>query len=223
VTRLSGPRTALPTTERHDKDRHSSSYQDRNLHYDKFLLKRPTKGDPPAEALILPDKTMLIQGLGDIWLLVQAGTIVIRKLHAAATTAPQEVKDLIDDAATFKALLRQTESSIYRHGTVLKRHNDVKAAIVLVFRRCGDMLDHLERIANAYENIVEREGEAPGDERRRRQWLKAIDNAYKAYQRVRWTTEDGALRELRQLLHEHEAHLQIVMSSLSMLVKSGTF
>jgi len=166
---------------------------------------------------------MLIQGLGDIWLLVQAGTIVIQKLYAAATTAPQEVKDLIDDAATFKALLRQTEISIHKHGTILRQHDDVKAAIVRVFRRCGDMLDHLERIANSYESIVETEGEASGDERRRKQWLKAIDNAYKAYRRVRWTTEDGALRELRHLLHEHEGRLQTVMSSLSMLVKLGTF
>lgn len=166
---------------------------------------------------------MLIQGLGDIWLLIQAGTTVIQKLRAAATTAPQEVKDLIDEAATFKAWLIQTQISIHTHGKILRQHDDVKAAIVRVFRRCGEMLDHLEMIANCYKSIVEKEGEAPGDERRRKQWLKAIDNAYKAYQRVKWTTEDEALRGLRHLLHEHEAHLQTVMSSLSMLVELGTF
>jgi hypothetical protein len=158
---------------------------------------------------------MLIQGLGDIWLLVQGATFALQTLKDAAKNAPREVKDLIEDVENLKLCLKGIEGVIDSQGAVLRPHDDIKKGMVQVLRRCAEMVDGLERIAASHKSIVQTEGEVSGEEAKRKQWLLAMDKAYRAYLRIKWTTMDAAITDIRTLLQQHMSALQMIMTSVA--------
>lgn len=158
---------------------------------------------------------MLVQGLGDIWLLVRAATFALQTLKDAAKNAPREVKDLIEDVANLKLCLKRIEGIVNNQGAVLKPHDDIKKGMVQVLRRCAEMVDGLERIAASHKSIVQTEGEVSEEEAKRKQWLLAMDKAYRAYLRIKWTTMDAAINDIRTLLQQHMSALQLIMQSVA--------
>lgn len=161
---------------------------------------------------------MLIQGLGDIWVLVQGVTFMVRTLHAAVTKAPKQVQELLGDATHLKSLLLGIESMVNEQGAVLKPHDEIKRDMVQVLRRCGDMVTALEQIATSHQIIVDEEGEASEAESKAKQWLRAMNSPQGLYRRIRWTTMENAVRELRELLAQHMQALQVIMQFLATLV-----
>jgi hypothetical protein len=162
---------------------------------------------------------MLIQSLGDVFVLVQLATFVVQTLNDAATKAPKQVKDLIDDASRLKRMLTNMETIIDRQGAALKPHDEIKQDMVQILIRCGEMVKGLEHIATSYESIAAKEGEGAGSESRAKQWLKAMNSLQVLYRRVKWTTVDAAVKDLRGLLQQHMQALQVIMQFLATSVE----
>lgn len=145
----------------------------------------------------------MINGLGDIFVLIQITAVVAKKLNAARH-APADVKDLIEDTEAFRSCVVDADDNIRRHGAILKGHERLKKNIVWILRRCNETAQKLHKIVIAYEGIVQDEGVASTDETSRKQWAKALKTVY---QSVKWTTIKDAVKDLRkELLH----HIQIL-------------
>jgi hypothetical protein len=154
----------------------------------------------------------MINGLGDIFVLIQITAVVAKKLNAARH-APADVKDLIEDTEAFRSCVVDADDNIRRHGALLKGHDRLKANIVWILRRCDETAQKLHKIAIAYEGIVKEEGIATADETSRKQWARALKTVY---QSVKWTTIKDAVKDLRkELLH----HIQILHFMSQQLLK----
>jgi hypothetical protein len=142
---------------------------------------------------------MVINGLGDVYILVQITTTAVEKL-AAARHAPKEVRELIEDAHAFKTCVSEAHTTIHNNGAILKPHDGIKRSMVWLLKRCEETAGEMQKIALSYEDIVEKEGEATRADVVRNQWLRALKTGY---QRIKWTTMDEAVKELRTQLTQH--------------------
>lgn len=152
----------------------------------------------------------MINGLGDIFVLIQLTTVVLKKLNAARY-APAEVKDLVDDTQAFLSVVVDADDNIRRHGGLLKGHDALKKNVVWILRRCDDTAQKLHKIAVAYEGIVKEEGVANVDEASRKQWARALKTVY---QSVRWTTIKDTVKDLRKELLQHVQILHFMSQQL---------
>jgi hypothetical protein len=162
---------------------------------------------------------MLVQGLGDIFLLVQSVKLLIETLHAAVRKAPKQVQGLLEDVAALERLIVAINSMVNEHGAVLKPHDDIKSGMVQILPRCGEMVEGLAQIASSYKIIVENEEEASEDESKANQWLRAMSSPRVLYLRVKWTTMENSIQKLRELLAQHMQALQTILQLLAASVQ----
>ena len=152
----------------------------------------------------------MIQGLGDIFVLIQITTAVVKKLNAARY-APDEVKALIEDAEAFRSCVADVDDNIRRHGAVLKPHDGLKKNIVWILRRSEETAQKLYKIVISYEGIVKEEGVATAAETSRKQWTRAFKTVY---QSVKWTVLKDVVKDLRKELLQHVQVLHFMSQQL---------
>ena len=156
-----------------------------------------------------------VQALGDVWVLVQIATTVVQKLHAAATTAPKEVRELIDNTKYLESTLKHTKAALEEHGAILRSQDDVQEGLLIVLRNCGETLGDLKKVVKEYEKIVSEDGTTATAtvEKRRKQWADAFKTGYC---RIKWTTMDGTIDHIRKLMGQHFTALQLTISNLNL-------
>lgn len=152
----------------------------------------------------------MINGLGDIFVLIQFTIVVAKKLNAARY-APADVKDLIDDTQAFSSVVVDADENIRKHGALLRGHDALKKNIVWILRRCDETVQKLHKIVVAYEGIVKDEGVATTDEASRKQWARALKTVYHS---VKWTTIKESVKDLRKELVQHIQILQFMSQQL---------
>ncbi|KAF7503244.1 hypothetical protein GJ744_004072 [Endocarpon pusillum] len=157
---------------------------------------------------------MFIQGLGDAWVIIQIATKVIQVLRHAAKNSPKEVTDLIEEAENFRTCLDHVKSVIDNDGAILKPHDEIKRGLLQVLKRCGELVESLQNTASSYESIVKNEGDASDGDAKRKQWLTAFDKGYRGFLRIKWTTLEAAVKDVRMLLQQHMTALQMIIQSL---------
>ena len=146
----------------------------------------------------------MINGLGDIYTLVQLTALVAQKLKASRH-APSEVLVLIDYVDRFKSCVARAEQNIRDYGAILKPHDGLKSDMVKLLQRCEETVSKLQRIATSYEKIVREEGAATEDVLSRKQWARALKTVYL---QIKWTTIGNAINDLRNQVSEHMQFLQ---------------
>lgn len=159
----------------------------------------------------------MIQGIGDVAVLVNLAVSVAQKLDRAVHKAPAEILDLKDDAQALELALKRVLAILREEGSLLRPHDDTKAALGAQFRRCGGLLEDLKKIVAEYEVVIVTNDGAPvGDEAtQRKAWLAASKKACQdAFLRLKWTTMDKVVSYFHNQLNEQLAVLNVTITCL---------
>ena len=147
--------------------------------------------------------------IGDILMLSQQAWKIGRAFTKGRNSAPAEFAEVEREANGLSEALKLTAESLHDSNTLQKAEPETRVAVNTILESAGKTLGDLESFVERYQVI--RKKQTQGGFVVERSWSDVFLANYKT---IKWTTEGGDIKELRDMLQMHANTINLTMQAL---------
>ncbi|KAI9818418.1 MAG: hypothetical protein M1827_000477 [Pycnora praestabilis] len=148
--------------------------------------------------------------IGDVIMLSQLAWKIGCAFTSGRAGAPAEFQEVENELTGLTTSLTLLSEALDNDDGLLSRADEkTQLGIEKIIVSCKQSLQDLESFVNQYQDIKKTEGQ--GAKMTERAWKQLL---VKNYKKIKWTTEDGDIQALRNMLHMHVASISLTMQAL---------